>query len=165
MTDRVYNVLILCTCNTARSLMMEALFNVIGKGRFRAFSAGRTPNHAVHPLAAALAAKIGYAPEKLCSKGWDEFAGPDAPVMDFIITVSDDLAGEPTPAWPGHPVSAHWHFADPAQVRGSDAERLDAFEKTLHEMMTRVNLFTHLPLAMLDRQALHHELARIGTAA
>lgn len=161
MTNRIYNVLILCTCNTARSIIAEALINQMGKGHFRAWSGGRTPKGSVHPLALALLEKAGNATTGLRSKSWNEFAAPDAPEMDFIISVCDSLANEPCPVWQGHPLSAQWHFADPTLVVGSEAEQLEAFERTFHEIMMRVNLFVNLPTAMLDRTAIHHEIQKM----
>ncbi|HEX6591763.1 MAG TPA: arsenate reductase ArsC, partial [Moraxellaceae bacterium] len=120
MMEKTYNVLFLCTANSARSIMAEAALNVMGKGKFKAYSAGSFPGGKVNPYAIEIAETLGYPTENLRSKSWDEFGGPDAPEMDFIFTVCDNAAGETCPTWPGHPVSAHWGFADPAAVEGTD---------------------------------------------
>lgn len=165
MNDKVYNVLFLCTGNSARSIMAEALLNTMGKGRFRAFSAGSKPAGKVNPHALALAASTGYPPEQLRSKGWDEFSGPDAPTMDFIFTVCDNAAGETCPIWPGHPMSAHWGFEDPAAFLGPEAERVELFHRVFREIASRINIFTSLPLHMLEKNAIKHELDQIGASA
>lgn len=162
MSDKIYNVLFLCTGNSARSIMAEALLASIGKGRFNAYSAGSKPAGKVHPFAVEKVAATGYAPENLRSKSWDEFAGPDAPQMDFIFTVCDNAAGEACPVWPGHPASAHWSFEDPAAVTGSDEERRAAFAKVFRQILARVNTFVSLPLHMLDKNAIAHEIRQIG---
>ena len=162
MTERTYNVLILCTGNSARSIMAEALINTMGQGRFRADSAGSYPTGKVNPFAIEKVQAIKYPTENLRSKNWDEFATPDAPQMDFIITVCDNAAGEMCPVWPGQPISAHWGFEDPAAVEGTDAEKRRAFEQTFRHMMNRVRLFVNLPLKMLDQTAIKRELANIG---
>ncbi|MDR2220020.1 MAG: arsenate reductase ArsC [Methylobacillus sp.] len=162
MSDKSYNVLILCTGNSARSIMAEALINTMGQGRFRAYSAGSHPTGKVNPFAVEKAQSISYSTENLRSKSWDEFTAPDAPQMDFIITVCDNAAGEACPVWPGQPVSAHWGFADPAAVEGSDDEKRLAFDQIFRHMMNRVRLFVNLPLATLDQIAIKRELARIG---
>lgn len=164
MTERTYNVLMLCTGNSARSIMAEALVNTMGQGRFRAYSAGSHPNGAVNPFALEKLKSINYPSENLRSKSWDEFSRPDAPKMDFIITVCDNAAGEVCPVWPGQPVSAHWGFADPAAVKGSDEEKRRAFDKTFRHIMNRVRLFVNLPLTVLDQTAIKRELADIGKA-
>lgn len=164
MTERTYNVLMLCTGNSARSIMAEALVNTMGQGRFRAYSAGSHPSGAVNPFALEKLKAINYPSESLRSKSWDEFARPDAPKMDFIITVCDNAAGEVCPIWPGQPVSAHWGFADPAAVEGSDEEKRRAFDKTFRHIMSRVRLFVSLPLTVLDQTAIKRELADIGKA-
>lgn len=163
MTDRTYNVLILCTGNSARSIMAEALINTMGQGRFKAYSAGSHPTGTVNPFAIEKVISIHYPSENLRSKSWDEFATPDAPIMDFIITVCDDAAGEVCPVWPGQPISAHWGFEDPAAVEGSEEEKRQAFEKTFRHILNRVRLFVSLPFHVLDHAAIHHELAKIGT--
>jgi arsenate reductase len=162
MADKIYNVLILCTGNSARSIMAEALFNNMGKGRFRAYSAGSYPTGKVNPFAVELVESIGYSATQLRSKSWDEFALPGAPQMDFIITVCDNAAGEICPVWPGHPISAHWGFEDPAAVKGSDAEKRRAFEKVFRHIMVRISLFVNLPLHVLDEASIRRELQSIG---
>ncbi len=162
MTEKVYNVLILCTGNSARSIMAEALINTMGEGRFQAFSAGSHPTGAVNPFAVEKAASIHYPTEQLRSKSWDEFAAADAPQMDFIITVCDNAAGEVCPIWPGKPITAHWGFEDPAAVEGSDEDKRLAFDKTFRHMMNRVRLFVSLPFNILDQTAIKHELSKIG---
>ena len=162
MTERIYNVLILCTGNSARSIMAEALINTMGQGRFRAYSAGSHPTGKVNPFAVEQVESVNYPTENLRSKSWDEYATPDAPKMDFIITVCDNAAGEMCPVWPGQPISAHWGFEDPAAVEGTDAEKRRAFEQTFRHMMNRVRLFLNLPLKMLDQTAIKRELANIG---
>ena len=162
MTERIYNVLILCTGNSARSIMAEALINTMGQGRFRAYSAGSHPTGKVNPFAVEKVESVKYPTENLRSKSWDEYATPDAPKMDFIITVCDNAAGEMCPVWPGQPISAHWGFEDPAAVEGTDAEKRRAFEQTFRHMMNRVRLFVNLPLKMLDQTAIKRELANIG---
>ena len=162
MTERIYNVLILCTGNSARSIMAEALINTMGQGRFRAYSAGSHPTGKVNPFAVEKVESVKYPTENLRSKSWDEYATPDAPKMDFIITVCDNAAGEMCPVWPGQPISAHWGFEDPAAVEGTDDEKRRAFEQTFRHMMNRVRLFVNLPLKMLDQTAIKRELANIG---
>ena len=162
MTERIYNVLILCTGNSARSIMAEALINTMGQGRFRAYSAGSHPTGKVNPFAVEKVESVNYPTESLRSKSWDEYATPDAPKMDFIITVCDNAAGEMCPVWPGQPISAHWGFEDPAAVEGTDAEKRRAFEQTFRHMMNRARLFVNLPLKMLDQTAIKRELANIG---
>ena len=157
-----YNVLFLCTGNSARSVLAEALMNKIGAGKFRAYSAGSMPKGQVHPQALKVVAGMGFAPEDFRSKSWDEFAGPDAPQFDFIITVCDNAAGEVCPVWPGQPISAHWGFEDPAAVEGTDDEKRRAFDQTFRHMMNRVRLFVNLPLTMLDHTAIKRELSNIG---
>ena len=163
MSDRTYDVLVLCTGNSARSIMAEALFNTTGKGRFRAYSAGSHPTGKVNPLAIEKIAGLGYPLENLRSKSWDEFARPDSPPMDFIVTVCDNAAGEVCPVWPGQPITAHWGFADPAAVEGSDEVKHRAFDKIFRQIMNRVQLFVNLPLATLDKAAMQRELRAIGS--
>lgn len=162
MTEKAYNVLILCTGNSARSIMAEALINTMGQGRFRAYSAGSTPTGEVNPFAIEKVQAANYPTDSLRSKSWDEFATPDAPKMDFIITVCDNAAGEVCPVWPGQPISAHWGFEDPAAVEGTDGEKRRAFDKVFRLMMNRVRLFVNLPLGSLDRTAIKQELLNIG---
>lgn len=159
---KAYNILVLCTGNSARSIMGEALFNILGAGRFRAFSAGSHPAGRVNPFAIEQVRALGYPVEQLRSKSWDEFAGPGAPEMDFVITVCDNAAGEICPVWPGHPVTAHWGFPDPAAVEGSDDDKRVAFVRTLHQIRNRVQLFLALPVDTLDRMALESRVRAIG---
>ncbi|HKR78039.1 MAG TPA: arsenate reductase ArsC [Rhodanobacter sp.] len=161
MPTRPCNVLFLCTGNSARSVMAEALLNVLGKGRFKAYSAGSFPSGKVQPMAAELAREFGYG-EPLRSKSWDEFSAPDAPVMDFIITVCDNAAGEVCPVWPGQPVTAHWGVPDPVAAAGSDAARRHAFQSAWATLRQRVELLLSLPMEKLDRMAIQRELRAIG---
>lgn len=165
MTDKVYNVLFLCTGNSARSVMAEALVSNMGKGRFRGFSAGSHPGGSVNPFAIEQIEATGYPLDKLRSKSWDEFGTADAPHMDFIITVCDNAAGEVCPYWPGHPLSAHWGFEDPAAATGTDAEKREVFHKVFRQIMTRMNVFVSLPLHMLEKNAIQHEIKAIGQSA
>jgi arsenate reductase len=162
MSEKTYNVLFLCTGNSARSIMAEALITTMGHGRFKGYSAGSKPNGKVNPFAVEQVRKTGYPTDNLRSKSWDEFAAPDAPHMDFIITVCDNAAGEQCPYWPGHPTSAHWGFEDPAAVEGSDEEKRAAFEKIFKQIMARMNSFVSLPVHMLDKQAIQQEMKKIG---
>ena len=163
MTEgHTYNVLFLCTGNSARSIIAEVLLNRIGRGRFRAFSAGSHPRGEVHPLTLKLLEEAGESTEGLRSKGWDEFAPPDAAPLDFVFTVCSKAAGEQCPVWPGQPMTAHWGIDDPAAVQGSEAERLRAFHRAYTDLQTRIRLFTSLRLELLDRLALQHEIRRIG---
>lgn len=162
MSDKTYNVLFLCTGNSARSIMAEALVSTMGRGRFRGYSAGSRPGGAVNPFAIDMVKETGYPLDKLRSKSWDEFALADAPKMDFIITVCDNAAGEVCPVWPGHPISAHWSFEDPAAVTGSDAEKRAAFHKIFKQIMARMNTFVSLPLHMLDKNSLQNAVKKIG---
>ena len=164
MTEKTYNVLFLCTGNSARSIMAEALVSTMGKGRFRGFSAGSHPGGTVNPLAIELVAGTGYPIDTLRSKSWDEFSSSEAPQMDFVITVCDNAAGEICPHWPGQPMSAHWGFEDPAAAVGTEDEKRAVFQKIFRQIMTRMNLFVSLPLAMLEKNALHRELKAIGTS-
>ncbi|WP_263914556.1 arsenate reductase ArsC [Achromobacter sp. 79A6] len=162
MADKVYHVLFLCTGNSARSIMAEALLNTLGKGRFQAYSAGSHPGGAVNPFALEKVRVLDYPPERLRSKSWDEFAVPGAPQMDFIITVCDNAAGEVCPIWPGQPISAHWGFEDPAAAQGSDDDKRRVFEKVFRQISARINIFANLPLAALDKAAIQRELKQIG---
>lgn len=162
MQEKVYNVLFLCTGNSARSVMAEALLTSMGKGRFRAFSAGSHPAGTVNPFALEQVGHTGYPLEKLRSKSWNEFAGTDAPQMDFIFTVCDKAAGETCPVWPGHPMTAHWGFEDPAAVTGTDEAKRAAFNRIFRQIMTRMNIFVSLPLHMLEKNATQHEISAIG---
>lgn len=158
------NVLFLCTGNSARSILAEALLNHRGEGRFRAYSAGSHPSGAPRPEALAALAEAGISTAGLRSKSWNEFAEPGAPQMDFIFTVCDNAAGETCPFWPGHPVSAHWGLPDPAAVQGSADEIAAAFRSTLAALERRIGLFLALPLEALVPESLGEELAEIGRA-
>ena len=163
MADRPYNVLFLCTGNSARSILAESLLNHWGKGRFRGYSAGSFPKGRVHPLTIALLTQLKLPTEGLRSKSWDEFAAPGAPPLDFIFTVCDNAAGEVCPVWPGQPMSAHWGVEDPAAVEGTDAEKRAAFRRVLLELENRIKLFINLPVATLDRMTLQRHIEAIGT--
>jgi arsenate reductase len=165
MSDKTFNVLVLCTGNSARSVMAEALFNVLGKGRFRAYSAGSHPSGKVNPFAAERCQSIGYDVSALRSKSWDEFAAADAPKMDFVITVCDHAAGEVCPIWPGTPITAHWGFQDPAAFEGTDEDKRKLFDKVFRQIMGRVGQFVNLPLHVLDRNAIRKEMRAIGQQA
>jgi arsenate reductase len=160
--QKPYSVLVLCTGNSARSIIGEALFNTMGDGRFRAYSAGSHPTGRVNPFAIEQVQALGYATENLRSKSWDEFAQPGAPQLDFVITVCDKAAGEVCPFWPGQPVTAHWGFPDPAAVEGTDDQKRAAFAQTLRQIRRRVELFLNLPIETLDRMALEKKIRAIG---
>jgi arsenate reductase len=157
-----YNVLFLCTGNSARSILAESLLNHWGQGRFRAFSAGSFPKGQVHPLALELLKRMNLPSEGLRSKSWDEFVSPDAPTIDFILTVCDNAAGEVCPVWPGKPMTVHWGIADPAVVKGSDADKALGFRKAFTELETRIKIFIELPITALDEMALREKLRAIG---
>jgi len=159
---RPYNVLFLCTGNSARSILAETILNTEGKGKFKAWSAGSYPKGAVNPHAIALLKHLDMPAENLRSKSWDEFSKPDAPQMDFIFTVCDDAAGEVCPVWPGHPVTAHWGMPDPAAVEGSDAEKAQAFRDTFRMLTNRIRVFVQLPFEKLDALKLKQHLDEIG---
>lgn len=161
---KTYNVLFLCTGNSARSIIAEALLNAEGKGRFRAYSAGSQPRGEVNPLTLAMLSKTGLPVEGLRSKSWSAFAGPDAPEMDFVITVCDNAAGEVCPVWPGQPMNAHWGVPDPAACEGNDVERHLAFADCYRMLRNRIGLFVNLPLASLDRISLRRHMDDIGAA-
>jgi arsenate reductase len=161
-SQRTYNVLFLCTGNSARSILAESLLTHWGRGRFRSFSAGSFAKGRVHPLALDLLMRMNLPSEGFRSKSWDEFAAPGAPPLDFIFTVCDNAAGEVCPIWPGKPMTAHWGIADPAAVEGSDADQVFAFRKALKELETRIKLFTELPIASLDQMTLREKLRAIG---
>jgi arsenate reductase len=163
MSDRIYNVLFLCTGNSARSILAEALLNQMGEGRFRAFSAGSYPKSEPHPMALELLRSLGFSTVGLRSKSWDEFAAPDAPEIDFIVTVCDDAAGEVCPVWPGKPMTAHWGIEDPAAVEG-EGQR-EAFTKALHYLRNRISLLLALPIESVDRMTLQGRMAEIGRLA
>jgi arsenate reductase len=159
---RPYNVLILCTGNSARSIMAEAILTKLGRGKFRAYSAGSTPKGAINPEARALLAERGYDVAGLRSKSWDEFARPDSPKMDFVFTVCDDAAGEACPVWPGQPMTAHWGITDPARATGTRVEVRRAFADAYRYLERRISVFVELPFASLDRLALQSKLHEIG---
>lgn len=163
MTNKVYNVLFLCTGNSARSILGEAILNKDGEGRFRAYSAGSQPKGEIHPLAVKELEALGYSTEHLSSKSWDVFSGADAPQMDFIFTVCENAAGEACPVWIGHPMTAHWGIEDPAAVEGSETERQRAFAQAARFLKNRISAFLSLPLTTIDRMALHNQLQEIGT--
>jgi protein-tyrosine-phosphatase len=160
--ERTYNVLFLCTGNSARSILAESLLNHWGNGRFRAYSAGSYPKGQVHPLAIELLKRTNLPSKGLRSKSWDEFAAPGTPPMDFIFTVCDNAAGEVCPIWPGKPMTAHWGIEDPAAAEGCDAEKAFAFRKALKELESRIKLFVQLPIASLDQMTLREKLRAIG---
>jgi len=162
MTDHVYNVLFLCTGNSARSILAEAVMNHVGQGRFKAYSAGSAPKGNVHPLTLETLQKAGLSIEGLRSKGWDEFAAASAPQMDFVFTVCDTAAGEACPVWPGQPMTAHWGIEDPAAVTGPQFTREAAFDDALRFMRNRIAAFMSLPLTSIDRMALTSKLHGIG---
>jgi len=164
MAERI-RVLFLCTGNSARSILAEAILNRLGAGRFRAYSAGSHPKGRVHPLALELLRERGYDTAGLRSKSWDEFAEPGAPALDFVFTVCDDAAGEVCPLWPGQPVTAHWGVEDPAAFAGPEAQQRQLFRRVYVELERRIDLFTNLPLESLDRLALQQRLKEIGQRA
>jgi len=163
MTTPVYNVLFICTHNSARSILAEALLNRLGAGRFHAWSAGSQPSGAVQPLALHTLARMHMPAEGCRSKDWAEFARPGAPQMDFVITVCDNAAGEVCPVWPGQPMTAHWGVADPSAVQGTDEARAQAFWDTAVTLKRRIELMLALPMASLDRLALQREVRGIGS--
>jgi arsenate reductase len=162
MSEPVYNVLFLCTGNSARSILAEAILNKIGKGKFRAFSAGSQPKGAVNPYTIALLQQLNYETAALRSKSWQEFAMPDAPRFDFIFTVCDSAAGESCPVFPGKPATAHWGIPDPAAASGNAAEIALAFKDAFRMLSRRIEVFTALPLESLDDLALRNKLHEIG---
>ena len=153
MLEKPVNVLFLCTHNSARSILAEAILNHIGKGRFKAFSAGSSPreNQQPNPMALKTLESAGISTDGLRSKTWDEFALADAPHMDLVITVCDNAAGEVCPFWPGQPATAHWGYADPSAIDGTDVQKLDAFRQTLHAIKRRLELLINLPAASVER--------------
>lgn len=163
--DKTYNVLFLCTGNSARSILAEAILGKLGKGRFNSYSAGSMPKGEPHPHALKLLKSLGYETGQFRSKSWDEFAQPDAPALDFIFTVCDNAAGEVCPVWPGKPMTAHWGVPDPAAVTGSDAEIAAAFAETYRLMNNRISAFINLPLASIDRLSLINRLKDIHEGA
>jgi arsenate reductase (thioredoxin) len=164
MNDKIYEVLFLCTGNSARSIMSEVLLNRRGGGRFRAHSAGSHPTGRVNPYAIETLRQAGLPTEGLRSKNWDEFAGPDATPLDFVFTVCDNAAGEVCPVWPGQPMTAHWGIPDPAAVEGSDAQKRKAFEEAYLILDRRITLFVSLPIRSLDKLSLARKVADIGKA-
>ncbi len=164
MPDGLYRVLFLCTGNSARSILAEALLNQWGRGRFRGFSAGSHPRGSVDPIALELLKRMNLPTAGLRSKSWDEFAAPGAPPLDFVFTVCDHAAGEVCPYWPGQPMTAHWSVPDPAAVEGADTEKWMAFREAFRLLDHRIKIFTSLPLAALDRIKLQERLDAIGKA-
>lgn len=162
MQDKIYNVLFICTGNSARSILAEGLLNHLGRGRFAAFSAGSHPRGEVNPLALQTLATLRLATQGYRSKSWEEFAQPGAPPLDFVFTVCDQAAGETCPVWPGQPITAHWGVPDPANAEGSEEQRKAAFHDAAVTLKRRIELFLALPLRKLDTLALRGELARIG---
>ncbi len=162
MSERVYNALFLCTGNSARSILAEAILESEGQGRFKAYSAGSNPAGKVHPYSLDLLKIMGHPTESLRSKNWDEFSGADAPELDFVFTVCDNAAGETCPVWPGQPMTAHWGIPDPAVVTGQEAEKRAAFTEAYRMMFNRISLFLALPLASIDKMSLQNRLIEIG---
>ena len=162
MREKKYQVLVLCTGNSARSIMGEVLFNVLGKGRYIAHSAGSHPAGKVNPFALELLQQQGFGTEGLRSKSWDEFAEPSAPEIDFVFTVCDSAAGETCPHWPGRPFTAHWGIPDPAAVEGDDKFKRAAFRKAYDQLSRRIQLFISLPIEKLDKMTLKEKLSEIG---
>jgi protein-tyrosine-phosphatase len=165
MTEPVYNVLFLCTGNSARSILAEGLLTNLGKGRFRAFSAGSHPAGRVNPFALELLEKNHFDTRDMRSKSWDEYAQPDAPQLDFVITVCDNAAGEVCPVWPGQPMTAHWGIPDPAAVAGTDEEKRRAFVDAMNQLQRRICMFVSLPFASLDKMKLEKAVRDIGKTA
>jgi arsenate reductase len=162
MTGRTFNVLFLCTGNSARSIMAEALLNRLGAGRFNAFSAGSHPKGAINPFTLKVLASFGFPTEGYRSKSWDEFAAPGAPRLDFAFTVCDSAANEVCPVWPGQPMTAHWGIEDPASVEGTAIEKERAFVTAFKYLRNRISIFVSLPIASLERMALERKLREIG---
>lgn len=162
MAEKVFNVLFLCSGNSARSIMAEAILNKEGRGKFRAFSAGSSPKGAIHPEAIRVLTNLNYDVSKLHSKSWDDFATPGAPDFDFIFTLCDEAAAEACPVWPGHPASAHWGIPDPSRANGNHAEIAFAFDDAYRMLQRRILAFAALPIGSLDHVALHDELKSIG---
>jgi arsenate reductase len=162
MSSRTYNVLFLCTGNSARSILAEGILRKEGVGRFHAFSAGSHPKGTVNPFALKVLESFDYPTDNMRSKSWEEFATPDAPVMDFVFTVCDQAGGEVCPVWPGQPMTAHWGIDDPAAVRGSDIQKEAAFVTAFRFLKNRITVFANLPLAGIDKMALGTKLREIG---
>jgi arsenate reductase (thioredoxin) len=165
MTDRAFNVLFLCTGNSARSILAEAILNKVGNGKFQAYSAGSQPKGQVNSNTIHLLRGLGYDTSGFRSKSWSEFAKPEAPPLDFVFTVCDNAAGEECPVWPGQPMTAHWGVPDPAEVRGSAAEVALAFKDAYRMLFQRIGIFTALPIRSLDRLSLQNRLREIGRTA
>jgi len=163
--DRLFNVLFLCTGNSARSIIAEAILNRLGQGKFHGFSAGSEPKGAVNPYTVQLLRNFNYETSPLRSKSWNEFARPGAPPLDFVFTVCDNAAGEACPVWPGQPMTAHWGIPDPAEAKGADAEIALAFKDTYRMLFQRIGIFTALPLRSLDQLSLQRRLNEIGRMA
>ncbi len=162
MSERIYNVLFLCTGNSARSILAESILRKDGRQHFRSFSAGSQPKGAVNPFAIKVLKSLDYPTNDLRSKSWEEFARPDAPVMDFVFTVCDNAAGETCPVWPGQPMTAHWGIEDPAEVKGTDIEKEAAFVAAFRYLKNRIGVFVSLPLRQIDRLSLGTKLREIG---
>jgi len=162
VAERIYNVLFLCTGNSARSILAESLINSWGRGRFRGFSAGSYPKGQVHPIAVELLKRMNLSAEGLRSKSWSEFSTPEAPPLDFVFTVCDRAAGETCPVWPGQPMSAHWGVDDPAAVEGTDSDQWLGFREAFRELENRIKIFVSLPIHSLDRIKLQERLNAIG---
>jgi len=162
LADRIYNVLFLCTGNTARSILAESILRKVGDGRFRAYSAGSQPKGMVNPFALKVLTAAGFPSDGFRSKSWEEFAVADAPVMDFVFTVCDSAAGEACPVWPGQPMTAHWGIEDPAAVEGTDIDKERAFVEAMRLLRNRISAFVSLPLSSIDRLGLTNRLKDIG---
>ena len=162
MSEPIYNVLFLCTGNSARSILAESVLRKAGSHNFRAFSAGSQPKGAVNPSAIKVLKSLDFPIDGLRSKSWEEFARPDAPVMDFVFTVCDNAAGESCPVWPGQPMTAHWGIEDPAEVEGTDIQKEAAFVAALRYLKNRISIFTSLPLSSIDKLSLGTRLRDIG---
>ena len=162
ITETTYNVLFICTGNSARSILAEGILNELGKGRFRAYSAGSHPRGEVHPLALATLERLHISATGYRSKSWDEFAAPGAPRLDFVFTVCDNAANEICPVWPGQPMTAHWGLPDPSLVEGTDEQKRQAFSATFHFLLNRINIFVNLPFDKLDKLSLQDKLDTIG---
>jgi arsenate reductase len=163
MSDPPYNVLFLCTGNSARSILAESLVNHWGRGKFVGYSAGSAPKGRVHPIAIELLRHMKLPSEGMRSKSWDEFAAPGAPKLDFVFTVCDNAASEACPVWPGQPMTAHWGVADPAAVEGTEADKWLAFRQAFRELESRIKTFTSLPVKTLERAKLQQRLREIGS--
>ena len=162
MSDKIYNVLFLCTGNSARSILAEKLLEHWGKGKFKTFSAGSLPSGKVNPFTIKTLENLRLSTDGLRSKSWDEFATLDAPHLDFVFTVCDNAAGEICPVWPGQPMTAHWGVEDPVSVEGNDEERMAAFNKVTNMLQNRIKLFTAIPIEKLDSMRIKHEIEAIG---